>query len=165
MRWFDAFESPFPGFKTVILIGDKDGLQALKLLRENEHFDHPKDWQRDSEMFSHAKHQLEAYANGVLKKFTLKLNLQGTDFQQQVWQALQTIPYGQTRTYQQIAQQIGRPESYRPVGNANHQNPIPIIVPCHRVTPKNGKAGGYAYGTNLKNLLLTLEQKTLHFSG
>ena len=130
MRWFDAFESPFPGFKTVILIGDKDGLQALKLLRENEHFDHPKDWQRDSEMFSHAKHQLEAYANGVLKKFTLKLNLQGTDFQQQVWQALQTIPYGQTRTYQQIAQQIGRLET------PTTKTPFPLLFPAIESPPK-----------------------------
>lgn len=157
MMWFDTFDSPFYGFKTIVLIGDQLGLQALKLLKENEIFNPENDWHRNPDFFKETKQQLIAYAKGKLQDFNLPLNPQGTEFQKQVWLALQNIPYDQTMSYQQIAEQIGKPKSYRPVGNANNKNPIPIIIPCHRVTPKNSKLGGYAYGTGLKTQLLELE--------
>ena len=162
MRWFDLFDSPFSGFKSLVLIGDAKGLQALKLIQENQQFAPQKDWQHNSQIFAETRAQLLAYAKGELRSFELKLNPQGTEFQKQVWQALQTIPYGETRTYQHIAEHIGKPKSYRPVGNANNKNPIPIIIPCHRVLPKNGAIGGYTYGTQLKAQLLALEAE--HYS-
>ncbi|WP_321277162.1 methylated-DNA--[protein]-cysteine S-methyltransferase [Thiomicrorhabdus indica] len=162
MIWFNTFQSPFCGFTTLGLVGDKHGLQALKLLKENEPFKTENHWHRNPDFFRNVQQQLIAYAKGDLQSFDVPLNPQGTQFQKNVWQALQTIPYGKTVTYQQIAEQIGKPKSYRPVGNANNKNPIPIIIPCHRVTPKNGNLGGYAYGKGLKAQLLELESNHLN---
>lgn len=105
-----------------------------------------------------AARELEAYFAGELQAFTLPLAPAGTEFQQSVWAALRTIPYGQTRTYGQIAAQIGRPKACRAVGMANHCNPLPIVVPCHRVVGSDGKLTGYAWGLELKERLLALER-------
>jgi methylated-DNA-[protein]-cysteine S-methyltransferase len=83
--------------------------------------------------------------------------LRGTDFQKSVWHCISTIPYGQTRTYGQIARELGNPDAARAVGMANRANPIPIVVPCHRVVQSNGKLGGYSGGLHLKDALLRLE--------
>ena len=92
-----------------------------------------------------------------LNVFDLPLQMKGTQFQQEVWQALQEIPYGETRTYSDIAVAIGRPKATRAVGMANHCNPLAIIVPCHRVIGKNGSLTGYAGGLEKKQALLALE--------
>ena len=105
------------------------------------------------------KQQLDEYLQGQRQQFTIPLSLKGSTFQQKVWLALQTIPYGETRTYQQIAQQIGCPKGCRAVGNANNKNPIPIIIPCHRVIKKNGSLSGYALGVTRKEQVLTLEKE------
>ena len=106
--------------------------------------------------------QIEEYLGGKRKKFSLPLALRGTEFQLAVWKALQTIPYGETRSYGEIAAQIGRPKAARAVGMANHNNPISILVPCHRVIGHNGKLVGYGAGLPLKQRLLDLEKgKTL----
>ncbi len=101
--------------------------------------------------------QINWYLAGKLTAFDLPLAPVGTEFQQQVWQALLQIPYGQTRTYAQIAAQIGRPKAVRAVGTAIGKNPIPIIVPCHRVVAKAG-LGGFSLGLPIKKRLLAIEQ-------
>lgn len=101
--------------------------------------------------------QLQAFFTGELKSFDVPLEIVGTDFQKRVWRALQTIPYGQTRSYSQIAAQIGAPRAMRAVGAANGRNPIPIIVPCHRVIGASGSLVGFGGGLEWKRLLLDLE--------
>lgn len=101
--------------------------------------------------------QLNEYFDGKRNSFDLKLNPEGTDFQKEVWKELLKIPYGETRTYQQIANAIGDPGASRAVGNANNKNPIPIIIPCHRVLSSDGKLTGYAGGIQRKEWLLNHE--------
>jgi methylated-DNA-[protein]-cysteine S-methyltransferase len=101
--------------------------------------------------------QLEAYFRGELREFTCKLDLIGTQFQKSCWNALLQIPYGKTCSYADIARSIGRPNAFRAVGQANHDNPIAIIVPCHRVLGANGTLTGYGGGLNTKEKLLRLE--------
>ena len=108
-----------------------------------------------------AARQLRAYFQGELKEFRLPLDLQGTEFQKRVWRQLNTIPYGATRSYQQIAREIGRPQAIRAVGAANGANPVPIVVPCHRVIGAGGKLVGYGGGLPLKKRLLALEGCTM----
>lgn len=109
------------------------------------------------EINSEVQKQLIEYEQGKRKIFDLDLHLKGTDFQKLVWNALLEIPFGETRTYQEIAVQIGRPKALRAVGGACNRNPIGIIVPCHRVIGKNGKLTGYAGGLWYKELLLKHE--------
>ncbi len=112
---------------------------------QNEHLDQLKD-------------ELARYFTGALKQFTVPLVYRGTPFQQQVWGALQHIPYGQTRSYEDIAREIGAPNACRAVGHTNGLNRIAIVIPCHRVVNKNGELGGYGGGLWRKRLLLDLEQ-------
>ena len=105
--------------------------------------------------------QIEEYLNGKRKKFSLPLVMHGTEFQMDVWRALQTIPYGETRSYKEIAEIVHRPKAVRAVGMANHANPISIIVPCHRVIGRDGSLTGYGGGLTLKRRLLELEQDSL----
>ncbi len=105
--------------------------------------------------------QLQAYFCGELRQFTLPLDMHGTQFQREVWQALQQIPFGQTRSYADIAESIGRPKAVRAVGAANGANPVPVVVPCHRVIGKSGKLVGFAGGLELKSRLLELEGHNL----
>ena len=113
---------------------------------------------RETSLLREAARQLNEYFAGRRQVFDLPLRPTGTPFQQKVWQALQTIPYGQTRSYQEIAGQIGNFKACRAVGYANHNNPIAIIIPCHRVIGKSGRLTGYAGGLELKERLLRLEQ-------
>jgi len=115
-------------------------------------------WRRDDNVFAGAVEQLNAYFAGELTDFDLELDLRGTLFQQRVWEALLTIPYGETRSYGEIAEQVGAPGSARAVGLANGHNPIAIIVPCHRVIGANGKLTGYGGGVDRKLTLLELEK-------
>ena len=101
--------------------------------------------------------QLTAYFEGALRRFTLPLDLLGTPFQVRVWQALVGIPYGETRTYAEVAAQIGAPSAVRAVGAANGANPIMVVVPCHRVIGSRGALTGYGGGLDMKTRLLTLE--------
>jgi O-6-methylguanine DNA methyltransferase len=102
--------------------------------------------------------ELAAYAAGELRQFTVPLDLRGTPFQMSVWKALRDIPYGETRTYAQIARATRHPKAFRAVGGANHSNPIGIIVPCHRVISSNGGLCGYGGGLELKKTLLDHER-------
>ena len=112
----------------------------------------------ETPLIKKAAAQIEEYLNGKRKQFKLPLALQGTEFQLAVWQALQKIPYGETRSYKEIAASIGRPKAVRAVGMANNRNPISIIVPCHRVIGHDGKLVGYGGGLSLKQRLLELER-------
>ncbi|MBN2017673.1 MAG: methylated-DNA--[protein]-cysteine S-methyltransferase [Candidatus Cloacimonetes bacterium] len=103
--------------------------------------------------------QLKEFFSGKRKAFNLPLVLVGTPFQTKVWEYLQRIPYAETRTYQQVAEGIGHPKSSRAVGNANHVNPIPIIIPCHRVVRSDGDLGGFGGGIDIKQGLLDFEKK------
>lgn len=116
-----------------------------------------------TELLSMATIQLDEYFQGKRTTFSLPFKLTGTPFQLAVWKELQNIPYGQTTSYKEIAQKINKPKAYRAVGMANNKNPLPIIIPCHRVIGSNGKLIGYAGGLNLKNYLLELEQSHTNF--
>lgn len=109
-----------------------------------------------------AAQELREYFSGTRRTFTLPLAPAGTEFQKKVWKALQTIPYGETRTYKQIAIQIGHNQSFRAVGMANNRNPIAIVVPCHRVVGSTGALVGYAGGLSAKTHLLNLEKGTVY---
>ncbi len=106
-----------------------------------------------------AVQQLNEYFDGRRKGFDLPLAPEGTDFQHRVWAALQDIPYGQTRTYGELAAAIGNPKACRAVGMANNRNPIPVIIPCHRVIGADGTLTGYAGGLAAKEILLGIEHK------
>jgi methylated-DNA-[protein]-cysteine S-methyltransferase len=107
-----------------------------------------------------AVQQLREYFAGTRRKFTVPLHLEGTEFQQQAWAAMRNIRYGHTLSYAQQAKAIGKPRAIRAVGSANGANPVPIIVPCHRVIASNGSLGGYALGLAMKRYLLALETAT-----
>lgn len=115
----------------------------------------------ETPLLQEAARQLKEYFEKKRTVFDLPLNPSGTPFQRSCWQALLTIPYGQTRSYQDIAVQIGNPKAVRAVGMANHNNPISILIPCHRVIGKNGSLTGYGGGLSAKSYLLDLEQSAL----
>ena len=115
----------------------------------------------DNPTLSQAKRELSAYFAGKLKQFSVPLDWQGTDFQQSVWEALTHIPYGETVSYADIARAIGRPKSARPTGGAVGANPLPIIVPCHRVIGSDQTLTGFTGGLNIKVALLELEGRLI----
>ena len=117
-------------------------------------------WQQDDGPFKAVAIQLAEYFAGQRQVFDVPLKLEGTPFQQTIWQALARIPYGVTMTYAQLASQIGKPQACRAVGNANGRNPVSIIIPCHRVIGTNGRLTGYAGGLDNKQWLLELERST-----
>jgi methylated-DNA-[protein]-cysteine S-methyltransferase len=114
-------------------------------------------WIESPERLQPCEQQLQAYFRGELREFTCKLDLIGTQFQKDCWQALLRVPYGKTCSYADIAREIGRPNAFRAVGQANHDNPIAIIIPCHRILGANGALTGYGGGLNTKERLLRLE--------
>ncbi|MGX1134318.1 methylated-DNA-[protein]-cysteine S-methyltransferase [Streptomyces glaucescens] len=113
--------------------------------------------------FAEAEEQLEAYFAGERTEFTLPLRLHGTPFQRTVWEHLRTIPYGETRTYGQLADALGNPKASRAVGLANGKNPVGIIIPCHRVVGADGSLTGYGGGLDRKRRLLDFERGTALF--
>lgn len=114
--------------------------------------------QVDHDLFCRATDQLDAYFAAGLTRFDLPIQMQGSPFQQQVWEALRQIPFGQTMSYREVAEQIGNPKAYRAVGLANGMNPLPIVVPCHRVIASDGSLAGFAGGVDAKSWLLDLER-------
>ena len=114
---------------------------------------------QETTLIKEAHQQLSEYLKGERKSFDLPLRMKGTDFQQRVWNALLGIPYGETRSYKQIAEAIGNPKAVRAVGMANNRNPLLIVVPCHRVIGADGKLVGYGAGIEKKEFLLRLESR------
>jgi methylated-DNA-[protein]-cysteine S-methyltransferase len=136
----------------LLLFGDGQALQGLYMGGRPD-----PSWHRDDTAYATARTQLVEYFAGSRTEFDLELDMRGTDFQKKVWDALLTIPYGETRSYGEIARQIGRPDRARAVGAANGQNPIAVIVPCHRVIGSDGSLVGYGGGLERKRILLDLE--------
>tara|TARA_B110000858_G_scaffold198514_1_gene266036 strand:+ start:51272 stop:51766 length:495 start_codon:yes stop_codon:yes gene_type:complete len=118
---------------------------------------HESGWSKDGAPFNDACSQLDAYFAGELKEFDLPLLPKGTAFQESVWRTLREIPYGETWSYAQLAANIGKPKASRAVGAANGVNPIPVIIPCHRVIAASGKLTGFGGGIETKQFLLELE--------
>lgn len=116
--------------------------------------------EKETELIKMAKVQLDEYFAGTRQEFSIPLSLKGTEFQVKDWEALCTIPYGETRSYKEIAIQIGNPKACRAVGMANNRNPVLIVVPCHRVIGHNGKLVGYGGGLDVKEQLLNLEKNS-----
>jgi methylated-DNA-[protein]-cysteine S-methyltransferase len=147
-----------------LLAADDAGLRMISFAA-GKRLERPRpDWREDPKPFRQVNTQLRAYFAGELRDFDLPLSLLGTDFQLRVWQELRKIPYGETISYGQLACRIGSPKAPRAVGLANGSNPIPIIVPCHRVIGSNGSLTGYGGGLPNKKALLALEsgQGRLH---
>lgn len=135
------------------LVAGKLGLKSVRFQPFR-----PEGERNDSnELLGQAANELRDYFGGKLRVFYVPLDMQGTDFQLSVWNCVWKIPYGETRSYAEIAEEIGKPKAVRAVGAANGSNPIPIIVPCHRVIGSSGKLTGYGGGLPLKKRLLELE--------
>ena len=133
------------------IICEKDYLVSLKLVAQIGQSG------KETPFVRRIMTQLEEYFSGKRESFDIKINPTGTDFQKKVWAGLLKIPYGETKSYSDIAAAVGNKNAQRAVGSACNKNPIMIIIPCHRVVSKNGNSGGFAYGTAIKEKLLKLE--------
>lgn len=141
----------------LLLAGDASALHYLSFPSGHKAFGPRLPWQPSDAPFGEAKRQLAAYFAGKLRRFDLPLVLTGTDFQKRVWNTLLAIPFGETRSYGWLAERIGRPTASRAVGAANGANPIPVIIPCHRVIGSSGALTGFGGGIETKKSLLELE--------
>ena len=150
---FRAVDSPVG----LLTLAGKDGRRRHLRMVDQTYEPSRDGWEPDRDAFGDAVEQLEAYFAGEQTEFDLSLDLVGTEFQRRVWAALLTIPYGETRSYGEIARQIGSPGAFRAVGLANGHNPIGIIVPCHRVIGSDHSLTGYGGGIDRKRFLLALE--------
>lgn len=139
----------------------RDGLVSVGFADQSKGAQVDPDWEYNAALRCPAVDQLESYFAGSLREFDLPLVLRGTDFQKRVWQQLAEIRYGETTTYGAIAAQLGKPTASRAVGAANGQNPIAIVLPCHRVIGQTGKLTGYAGGLDKKEKLLRFERDHL----
>jgi len=142
----------------LLLTSDGDGLTGLHMEPANG-FDVVPEWEEDATAFSDAANQLASYFAGELTAFDLPLALAGTPFQKRVWAELRRIPYGHTISYQELARRVGNPKASRAVGSANGQNPVAVIVPCHRVIASDGTLGGFGGGLDRKEWLLNHEKR------
>jgi len=156
--FYTTFESPVG---PLLLAGDSNGLRLVSFENSKHAAAPPAGWKEDKAPFAEVIRQLQAYFRGELKEFDLPLALAGTEFQLRVWDTLREIPYGETISYLQLAERIGNPKAVRAVGLANGSNPIPIIVPCHRVIGSDGSLTGFGGGISTKKKLLELESKQL----
>jgi methylated-DNA-[protein]-cysteine S-methyltransferase len=156
--FYTTVESPVG---PLLLAGDADALRRVSFESSKHAARPPADWMEDRAPFTEVIRQLQAYFRGELRKFDVPLAMEGTEFQLRVWNALRGIPYGETISYLQLAERIGNPRAVRAVGLANGSNPIPIIVPCHRVIGSDGSLTGFGGGISTKKKLLELESKQL----
>ena len=147
----------------LLLAGDDDALCLVSFPEGSMRRDPDPDWIYNEKPFAAARQQLAEYFVGERREFDLPLKLSGTEFQMSVLHALQHIPYGETTSYAEIAERIGRPKAVRAVGAANGRNPIPIIVPCHRVIGSHGELTGFGGGLDTKEALLRLEAEHSQF--
>jgi len=143
----------------MLLAADEGGLRSINFPTSKRAQQPQADWLEDRAFFSETIRQLRAYFEGGLKEFDLPLAPEGTEFQMRVWQSLRDVPYGETISYGQLAARLGNPKASRAVGLANGSNPIPIIIPCHRVIGSNGSLVGYGGGLENKKILLALESR------
>jgi methylated-DNA-[protein]-cysteine S-methyltransferase len=160
--YYSSFDSPF--LKKVFVASTERGVCMVDFLKSEKVFlkrlkeRFPGKVVRDDRKNRNVLKQLKKYLEGGLQRFDCKLDFKGTPFQKKVWSALARIPYGQTRSYKGVARAIGHPKAFRAVGNANGQNPIPLIIPCHRVIENSGGLGGFGHGIKVKKQLLDFEK-------
>ncbi len=160
--FYSSFDSPF--LRKVFVASTERGVCMVDFLKREKAFlkelreSFPGRIVRDDRKNRDVLNQLKKYLKGELRRFDCKLDFRGTPFQKKVWSALKKIPYGRTRSYGEIARAIGYPKAFRAVGNANGQNSIPLIVPCHRVIENNGGLGGFGHGVKVKKQLLDFEK-------
>ena len=145
------------------LAGDEEGLRGISFQNRFSSAGVAEDWKQADEPFREVIAQLEAYFSGKRRAFNVPLAPEGTPFQRQVWSVLLTIPYGETRSYGELASRLGRSKASRAVGAANGRNPIPIIIPCHRVIGADGSLTGFGGGLAIKRQLLELETRQARF--
>ena len=153
--YYYYFESPFGK----LLLTGNQLLESVQFPLNGKKREPIPDSEYNKKPFLQVIEQLDAYFKRELTKFNLEFNIQGTDFQRKVWQELEKIEYGETMSYGEIAKKIGKPKAARAVGMANNKNPIPIIIPCHRVIGKDGSLTGFGGGLEIKQYLLELEKK------
>ncbi|UCF91476.1 MAG: methylated-DNA--[protein]-cysteine S-methyltransferase [Desulfobacterales bacterium] len=157
---FTYFQSPWG---QILVAQNPRGLTAIQF-RQGSNVKAPDPrWRFVRKLDGDAVAQLQAYFAGERREFDLPLALEGTPFQREVWMALREIPYGATVAYADLARRIGRPHAFRAVGAANGRNPLPIVVPCHRVIGSDGTLTGYGGGLHIKAALLALERKHRNF--
>jgi methylated-DNA-[protein]-cysteine S-methyltransferase len=157
---YTQIESPLG---PLLLVADDAGLRQILFVNGRHAAQPESSWEKDTAPFSETVRQLHAYFAGELENFDLQIAPEGTPFQLGVWRSLCEIPYGATVSYGELANRIGNPKACRAVGLANGSNPIPIVIPCHRVIGSNGKLTGYGGGLPIKEKLLALERRQLRF--
>src|SRR5262245_35626242 len=157
-RSYTWYESPVG---PLLLAGTRNGLNYVSFSSGRHAVSVDPAWAEDGPLFDDAVRQLGEYFAGERKTFSLTLIPEGTEFQRAVWSELQNIPYGETISYKELAERIGKPKAVRAVGAANGANPIPIIIPCHRVIGNDGSLTGFGGGLPLKKRLLELESRQL----
>ncbi|MER6526561.1 methylated-DNA--[protein]-cysteine S-methyltransferase [Streptomyces sp. NPDC001508] len=160
MKQHTVIDSPYG---PLTLVADDGTLCGLYMTEQRHRPPEETFGARDDTLFGAAEEQLAAYFQGELTEFTLELRLPGTSFQRSVWEQLTRIPYGETRTYGELADALGNPNASRAVGLANGRNPVGIIVPCHRVVGSDGSLTGYGGGLERKRRLLDFERATALF--
>jgi methylated-DNA-[protein]-cysteine S-methyltransferase len=160
MVFYTTVDSPLG---PLLLAANSDGLRRVGFENSKRFSIPPVGWTQNRKIFREVIRQLNEYFAGDLKEFDLPLAPEGTPFQVSVWSALRTIPYGETISYAQLAKRIGNPKAVRAVGRANGANPLPIIIPCHRVIGSDGDLTGFGGGLPIKIKLLAIEspQKSL----
>jgi len=157
--WYDELPTPIGRLR---LVADAQGLREV-WFESGRHQKVPDPrWTRDADQLAFARVQLEEYFAGARQVFALPLHPLGTPFQLAVWQELARIPYGATVSYGEMARRIGQPQAVRAVGAANGRNPLPIVLPCHRVIGADGSLTGFGGGLPTKRFLLALEQRVAH---
>ncbi len=162
MVYYSLVDSPVG---KLLVAGSGTTLQRLSFIENRDWKQEVEEhWQYSVQAMEPIKHQLQEYFVGDRKQFDVELDFGETDssFSAKVWQALSQIPYGETRSYKDIAHAIGHKQSYRAVGQANHRNPIAIVIPCHRVIGSNGKLTGFGGGLDVKQHLLEHERSNLN---
>lgn len=152
--YYDILPSPIGD---LLILAQEFALREIIFQTEDQAHKINPEWVHGSELIEQTKKELDSYFAGHLKQFSIQVNPHGTPFQKQIWKQVLEIPHGQVCSYQDVANQINNSSACRAVGRANSQNPIPIIIPCHRVIGKSGKLTGYAGGLNRKQTLLELE--------
>jgi methylated-DNA-[protein]-cysteine S-methyltransferase len=148
----------------LLLAGDADVLHVLAFQSGSRARGPAQDWVHVPQAFAGVRRELDCYFGGTLREFTSPLRPSGTGFQQRVWQELRRIPYGETISYLELATRIGNPRAVRAVGLANGANPLPVIVPCHRVIGSNGRLVGFGGGLSIKRALLDHERGQATFA-
>jgi len=156
MIYYQYMDSPIG---KLLVAGDEKGLHLIDFPKNGKPSLPESDWTENPKPLQEALLQLDAYFSGKLKTFSLNLCLDVRPFQKKVLTTLRRVPYGQTISYGKLAEKIGSPKASRAVGQANAKNPIPIVIPCHRVIGSNGKLTGFGGGISIKQALLDLEQR------